>query len=360
MPPISPLIDSHIHLFRPRDLPTLAWQTPQGPLHAAHDLSDYISAISPIPASFAGFIFVETDRKYTDPKDTSGADDLSAWEHVLEEYRYVLQLSKHADEGHRGLVRGIVPWAPLHLGRAAMQRYQKLLDSVDREVYGGEQHGLLVGYRYLLQDKPRGTVTAPEFIEGLEFVRDTGRVFDLGVDVNSGGLWQLDEAVQALKRVDGLKVVVNHLSKPPLGRVPEEGGMEKWEELMRETSGLKNVVVKLSGGFAELPEGVAKPVNGQLPEDEVVDIVFQYVLPIFKLFGPRRVVWASDWPVCGIRYGEIMGQQKGAWQDWLSISRKIVGKLLDEGGIDSELEDWEGIWGQNAVRAYSLPEVAVK
>ncbi|KAF3931582.1 hypothetical protein ABW19_dt0209427 [Dactylella cylindrospora] len=339
------VIDTHIHLFRSQDIPNLAWQTPTGPLYSVHDLEDYASAISPPPADFSGFIFVETDRKYTDPKDAS--QDLKCWENVLEEYRYVLSLSKESK-----LVRGIVPWAPIHLGKAAMGRYQNLLDAVDREIYGDEKHGLLVGYRYLLQDKPRGTCLTQDFIEGLEFIRDTGRAFDLGVDVNRTGLWQFEESLQAMSKVKGLKVVINHFSKPALGREPE-GGMGRWKELVGEAAGYENAVVKLSGGFSELPEGLGKD-GGNLPEDKIVDLVTEYARHIFKVFGPGRIIWGSDWPVCRIGYEQIMGPQKGAWQAWLEISKKVIKQIRDEGEVRGEESDWEGIWGANAIKAYNI------
>ncbi|EPS44807.1 hypothetical protein H072_1207 [Dactylellina haptotyla CBS 200.50] len=342
------LLDTHIHLFRERDLSTLAWQDPNGPLYGVYDIQEYKSCISPIPSSYSGFVFVETDRKYTDPKDPS--EDLAAWQHVLEEYRYLLQLSKDGGDGGK-LVRGIVPWAPIHLGREVMERYTKLLGSVDAEVYGGEKHSLLVGFRYLIQDKPKGTIIAPAFVEGLKYLRDTGMVFDLGIDVNRNSLWQFEEALTALSQVEGLRIVINHLSKPPLGREPEGGGMDKWKIFMEEVAKL-NVTMKLSGGFSELPPGFAVD-SSELP-DKVASMVLDYARPIFKIFGPGRIIWGSDWPVCGIGYGQVTGQQKGAWHDWLKISTTVINKILAEGEVNAEPEEWEGIWGKNAIRAYGL------
>ncbi|KAK6541904.1 hypothetical protein TWF694_007681 [Orbilia ellipsospora] len=344
------LLDTHIHLWREHEIQNLAWQSPEGPLFGVYDLEKYKSCISPIPPSYGGFIFVETDRKFTDPKDPS--EDLTAWEHVLEEYRYLLQLSKNDKQGKQW-VKGIVPFAPIHLGYEAMQRYKKQLEAVDTEVYGDEKHSLLVGFRYLVQDKPAGTASAPEFIEGLKFMRDNGLVFDLGIDMNRVGLVQFEEALGALKQVDGLKIVINHLTKPPLGREPDNGGIEKWRSLMEEIAKLDSTM-KLSGGFSELPSGLARK-NDDLPIDEIISMVLSYAKPIFTIFGPRRIIWGSDWPVCGIGYEQIMGEQKDAWHYWLKISKTIVSKMSQEEDIKGEPEDWEGIWGRNAIRAYNLP-----
>ncbi|KAK6529458.1 hypothetical protein TWF281_008631 [Arthrobotrys megalospora] len=345
------LIDTHIHLWRTQDIPTLAWETPENPLFGTYDLPRYLESISSAPTSYSGFVFVETDRKYADPKDES--EDLKCWEHVLEEYRFVLSISKHPEGKH--LVRGIVPWAPVHLGRAAMERYQKLLDAVDAEIYGEEKHGLLVGYRYLIQDKPQGTVILPKFVEGLEYIRDTGRTFDLGVDCNRHTLWQLEEAVPVLKRVEGLRIVLNHLSKPPLGREPE-GGIARWRELMSELGEMR-AAVKLSGGFSEIPPTLVKD-GEKFPEEKMISMVLDYARPLFQIFGASRVIFGSDWPVCGIGYEKVMGEQGGAWLEWFNTSNAVVDRLREEGGIEGGPEDWEGVWGKNALSVYSLvPQV---
>ncbi|KAF3909005.1 hypothetical protein ABW21_db0201978 [Orbilia brochopaga] len=354
--PTPPLIDSHVHLFRPSDIPTFNWSEPKFPIHHACDFHDYITAISPIPAGFAGFVFIETDRKYQNPASPSTDDELVAWRWVLEEYRYVLQTahSPSLQPAERNLVRGIVPWAPVHQGRDAMVRYQSQLDAVEAEV-GVDSAGrnkLLVGYRWLLQDAPAGTASQPAFIEGLEYIRNVGRIFEVGVDVNRQGLGQLEEAVTALKKVPGLKVVVNHLGKPPMGREPN-GGWRHWEALMGELAALPDAVVKLSGCFSELPDGY-RSFDGAFPRDQVMEMAIVYAREIFKLFGPQRIIWASDWPVCGIGRGRVVGKQEGAWHDWFAISKALVAQLREEGEIEGAAEEWDAIWGTNSVRVYSL------
>ncbi|KAK6353994.1 hypothetical protein TWF730_008414 [Orbilia blumenaviensis] len=341
------VIDSHIHLWRTQDISTLAWETPENPLFGTYDLSRYLKCISPAPSGYSGFVFVETDRKYTDPKDPS--EDLKCWEHVLEEYRFVLGLSRTPDG--RDLVKGIVPWAPVHLGRGVMQRYQQLLNGVDQEIYGEEKHGLLVGYRYLIQDKPQGTISHPKFLEGLEYIRDMGRTFDLGVDCNRHTLWQIEEAVPVLKQVEGLKIVLNHLSKPPLGREPD-GGIVRWRELMTEL-GETRAVVKLSGGFSEIPPTLANE-GAEFPKQTMINMALEYARPLFQIFGAGRVIFGSDWPVCGVGYEKVTGEQEGAWRQWFEISDAVVKILKDEGGIKGIAEDWDGVWGNNALAAYNI------
>lgn len=52
-----------------------------------------------------------------------------------------------------------------------------------------------------MQDKPRGTMLEEGFVEGVRWVLERGWVFELGIDLRSGGEWQGEEAVEMLGRV---------------------------------------------------------------------------------------------------------------------------------------------------------------
>lgn len=192
------LVDSHIHLFRAEDLPTLSWMTPSSPLNAAHSVPEYVSSVSHhvSPRRPLGFVFIETDRK-----SHLAADD-SGWAHPLREFAFA-----NATD-----VLGIVPWAPVPSGRAAMQRYRRrLADS-----------RLLKGFRYLLQSHPRGTMLQAPFVDSLRWMGEERLVFELTVDCRGVGLWQLEEAVELLRRAhDGvaeerkLSLIVGAYSPPP-------------------------------------------------------------------------------------------------------------------------------------------------
>jgi L-rhamnono-1,4-lactonase len=92
-------------------------------------------------------------------------------------------------EGHsaeqKKLCLAIVPWAPVPSGAAVLERYVK-----EVEKHAGDSFGKIKGFRYLVQDKPKGTMLQDGFIEGLKWLGRKGYVFDLGVDQHSGGKWQ--------------------------------------------------------------------------------------------------------------------------------------------------------------------------
>lgn len=193
-----PIIDSHIHLFPESELETLAWCSPTNPLHKQQSLEEY-GAATGSPPSFEGFIFLETDRKH----DLQlGAKDGSGWEMPLMEVDWVKRIAlgtpKEAEghnEAHKKLCLAIIPWAPLPSGAEVLKRY---VEEVEKHAEGS--FSKIKGFRYLVQDKPKGVMLQNEFIEGLKWLGKKGYVFDLGVDQHSGGKWQLEEAVEMIER----------------------------------------------------------------------------------------------------------------------------------------------------------------
>lgn len=150
-------------------------------------------------AAFKGFVFIETDRRYTVPsQEAIENNDTTAlresWQWTLEEFDFVYRVSQE-DE----LVRGIVSWAPMNLGVPAMERYWSLLELEGKD--GNDRRKMLKGFRYLVQDKPRGTISEPGFVEAMEWVWRKGLVVEIGIDVRSGGIEQLEEAVWAIKHI---------------------------------------------------------------------------------------------------------------------------------------------------------------
>lgn len=111
------------------------------------------------------------------------------------------------EEGDKKLCLAIIPWAPVPSGVEGLERYIKLV-----EEEAGEAWGKVKGFRYLVQDKPRGTMVGAGFIESLKWLGRKGFVFDLGVDQRQGGRWQLEEAVEMVRMAhegveEGEKVV---------------------------------------------------------------------------------------------------------------------------------------------------------
>lgn len=193
-----PIIDSHIHLYPEAELDTLAWNTPDSPLYKQHSLDEYEIATGSPPA-LKGFVFLEVDRKHD---IETGAKDGSGWEMPLMEVEWLRRIATGAPrdgEGHSKeqakLCLGIVPWAPLPSGSEVLAKYVK-----EVEKRAGESFGKIKGFRYLVQDKPRGVMLQDGFIDGLKWLGRNGYSFDLGVDQSKRGKWQLEEALEMVQR----------------------------------------------------------------------------------------------------------------------------------------------------------------
>lgn len=192
-----PIIDSHIHLFPKSELETLAWAKPGDQLYSQHSVDDYLTATNSAP-SLEGFIFLETDRK----NDlTTGAEDGRGWEMPLMEVDWLKRIAlgtPRDGEGHsadqKDLCLGIIPWAPVPSGAEVLERYVK---EVEKHAEGS--FSKIKGFRYLVQNKPQGTMLQDSFIEGLKWLGKKGYVFDLGVDQHNAGKWQLEEAVEMIR-----------------------------------------------------------------------------------------------------------------------------------------------------------------
>ncbi len=188
------LVDSHIHLYPSSEIGTLAWCKDGHPLNGQYSVDEYLSALEHAP-KFRGFVFIETDRK-------SHLNSDEGWEQPLRELDWISRVAAgipRLGEGHNPEhaqhCLAIVLWAPIPLGSEALCRYAEKV-----KTRAGSYKDLVKGFRYLVQDKPKGTMTQPNFIDSLRWLGKHGYTFDLGVDQRSSGDWQLDEAVEMIRK----------------------------------------------------------------------------------------------------------------------------------------------------------------
>ncbi|KAI5861282.1 amidohydrolase [Durotheca rogersii] len=361
-----PIIDAHIHLYPESELETLAWCKPESPLAKQHSLEEYRAATA--GATPQGFIFLETDRK-NDLE--AGEKDGSGWKYPLMEVAWLRRIATgqpKPGEGHSAadseLCLAYIPWAPLPSGAAAVERY---IDLVKEEA--GDSWPKVRGFRYLVQDKPNGTMTADGFIESLKLLGRRGFVFDLGVDQHNRGRIQLEEAVEMIDRAhDGVpedeKVtfIINHMCKPDLSiyNVQTSPSFIAWRTAMFTLSKCSRTYMKLSGGFSEMPETLRRRST-----EDIFDAISPWLSVLLAAFGPGRIMFASDWPVCtvgvpgpeaeaeaggdGAAAAEAEGKgEAGAWLKW----KKIVDRLCWMASFDDETKKM--IWGGTALKAYGI------
>ena len=118
-----------------------------------------------------------------------------------------------------------------------------------------------------------------------------------------------------------LPIVIDHAAKPPIA----DAAFGNWREDMAQLAALPNVHCKLSGLVTEARPGWR------------VDDLQPYVRHVLDVFGPRRVIWGSDWPVVDLA---------GGYAAWLAASEALLAHLGQQ--------DRNDIFGLNALRFYDI------
>ncbi len=156
--------------------------------------------------------------------------------------------------------------------------------------------GPLAGIRHQVQDEadPRWLDRA-DVRAGLRHVGAAGLVYDLLVS----GPEQLAAAVDAVRALPEVRFVLDHGGKPPIA----SGGWEPWAGLIGALAALPNVSCKLSGLVTEAQWARWRP------ED-----VLRYAQHLLNAFGPGRLLFGSDWPVCTLAatYEQVLGLAEAA------------------------------------------------
>ncbi len=144
----------------------------------------------------------------------------------------------------------------------------------------------LVGVRRLVGREPLDWLDPVRF----EDLAARGLAWDIVVvtDEQARAVCALADAVPSLR------VVIDHLARPPV----EGGPFEPWAERVRELAARPNVAMKVSIGIDALTAW------------EAWGDVSRYVAHALECFGPERLMLASNWPVVLLR-----ASYEQAWND---------------------------------------------
>ncbi|MEI6387345.1 MAG: amidohydrolase family protein [Spirochaetota bacterium] len=219
----------------------------------------------------------------------------------LDETRWLLDLAAAS-----GRIFGVVGWAPI-----AEPGIGDLLDSL------GEPR--LVALRHVVQDEADPDfLLRPAFARGLAALPARCLAYDLLVKPG-----QLPMVIACVDDHPMLRFVVDHAAKPDFsGGAP---AFESWARDMRALAERPNVYCKLSG--LALEAGPAWSV-------EMLRPVFDLLL---ECFGPSRLLFGSDWPVCLLVTSYIQ---------WLATIGVLIETLTET--------EKASVLGQSARRAYRL------
>jgi L-fuconolactonase len=211
------------------------------------------------------------------PEHVDGVVSVQARQ-TVEETRWLLSLARE-----NSFVKGVVGWVPL-----AEDAVGDLLDELLAEPR-------LKGVRHVVQGEPN-----PKFLEGAAFnagvceVTSRGLVYDLLIFAR-----QLPPAIDFVDRHPGQIFVLDHIAKPVVQGLPDS----IWTRNLRDLAHRENVYCKFSGVVTEVPGWQWTP-----------ELLRPYFDVVMEAFGPSRLMFGSDWPVC------LVATEYARWVDFVEKS----------------------------------------
>jgi L-fuconolactonase len=271
-------VDAHHHLWDPTRR-TYDWMAGLDPIRKTYTEAD-LRAVTPASAT----VLVQTVPS-------------------VEETEEFLAIAESSS-----LVAGVVGWVDLTAP-----------DVADRLAALDGRH--LVGIRHQAQDEPDPEwLVRPEVVRGVHAVAAAGLTYDLLVKPA-----QHEAAIALADAAPGVRLVLDHAGKPAIA----DGDYEPWARFLTAIAARPNVFCKLSGLVTEA-DWTTWTVEELRP----------YTDHVLASFGPERVMFGSDWPVCELA---------ATYEQVYSAAETLTAELST-----SEREE---VFAGTATRAYPLSPI---
>jgi L-fuconolactonase len=233
-------LDAHQH-FWSYDAAQYPWIPLDSPLHRSWLPADLAALQRPL--GFDGSIAVQARQ-------------------VIEESDWLLGLADQHET-----VKGVVGWVDLRS------------DRVEADLERLAQHPKFVGVRHVVQEEPDDAfMLGPDFQRGISKLAAYGLTYDILIFPK-----QLEAAIRLAENFPAQPFVLDHIAKPPI----KDGVLEPWATQLRRLAQLPNVHCKVSGMLTEADHRAWTPEQFR-----------PYLDIVFEAFGPSRLMYGSDWPVC--------------------------------------------------------------
>jgi len=211
-------------------------------------------------------------------------------QHNLDENRWALGLA----EVHP-FIAGVVGWVDL------------ASPACEDQVLGFKAHPKFVGVRHITQGEPDDDfIVRPDILRGLKVLEKHGVPFDLLFFVK-----HLKHAATLARELPRLPMVIDHLAKPRI----KDRSLGDWLPHLRAAAAFPNVYCKLSGMITEANWSHWTPAD-----------LRPYIDAALECFGPERLMFGSDWPVCALAgtYEQVFDALAGALRDLRPDERELV------------------------------------
>lgn len=202
-------------------------------------------------------------------------------------------------------IKGVVGWVDL--------MHPDLIKKLNQY----QSFSVLKGFRHILQSESPEYMLQPPFIRGLQLLSDLGYTYDLLIYP-----MHLKSAVQMVKQIPNLKIVLDHMGKPDI----KNQLLSEWKSDISLLASFPQVHCKISGIVTE-----ADWDNWRYSE---LTSCLDYVV---ESFDSSRLMVGSDWPVC---------QLAATYQEWFSIVRKYLEPF--------SYAEKKAILRDNAIKFYGL------
>lgn len=297
-----PILDTHQHLWDLSKL-RLPWLEGAGKLNRSFVTKDYLEAIEGLEVVQA--VYMEVD---VDPAQQ------------LDEAEYVIELCQRKDNP---------TCAAVISGRPASPGFRDYITRFKGSPY-------IKGIRHIPRaaEIQSGLWATKEFVQGIRLLGELGMSFDLCAPPT-----ELPNAAKLVDQCPVTRFILDHCGNadPKAFRrrrrrekpAPPRHDADQWRRDIAELAQRKQVVCKISGIIASAPEDW-KP-------DDLAPIIHHCI----DVFGPDRVMFASDWPVC---------TRVATLREWVEALREVI-RQRDETLQRKLLHD-------NAVQFYGLAQKA--
>ena len=219
---------------------------------------------------------------------------------MMKETDFLLELA-----ANHSIIKGVVGWVPLCDG------------SVEGYLDKYASHEKIVGFRHVLHDEPDDNfMLRQDFNAGIRALGRYPLCYDLLIFEK-----HLPQTIQFADMHPGLSMVVDHIAKPVIRRNQFD---HAWAANIRQLAKREHVCCKLSGMVTEVRDGAW--------DEQLLKPYFDVVL---EAFGPYRLMFGSDWPVCTLQ---------SSYEKWVDAVTSFISPLT--------ASEQTAIMGGNAMRVY--------
>jgi L-fuconolactonase len=283
--PALPIIDTHQHLWDLKQF-KLPWVMKGSTLDRDYVMSDYLEATKGL--NVVKTVYMEVD---VDPSQQQAEAD------------FVTEVCK---SGKTPMVAAVVS------GRPSSEGFAKYVTPFKGSPY-------IKGLRQVLHggSTPAGYCLDERFVKGIRLLGELGLSFDLCMRPG-----ELPDAAKLIDACPDTRFILDHCGNANV----QAKDRTQWKKDIAEVAKRKSVVCKVSGI-------VASAAPGKWKADDLAPIV-EHTL---EVFGPDRVMFGGDWPVCTLA---------ATFAQWVTALKEIVRGRKEE--------EQRKLFHDNAVRVYAL------